>query len=62
MSLSGHKTLPMLKRYTHTNRKVNKEAVKKLEKYVNLDEFGHNLVKKQKIEEAEESKLINITS
>jgi len=62
MSLSGHKTLSMLKRYTHTNRKVKKEAVKKLEKYVNLEDFGHNLVTKPKIEEAEESRLINITS
>jgi len=62
MSLSGHKTLSMLKRYTHTNRKVKKEAVKKLEKYINLDEFGHNLVTKPKIEETEESKVINITS
>jgi len=51
-----------------TSPKINKrkqskkEAVKKLEKYVNLDEFSHNLVTKPKIEEAEESKLINITS
>ncbi len=42
--------------------KVKKEAVKKLEKYDNLDEFGHNLVTKPKIEEAEESRVVNITS
>ena len=44
MSLSGHKSLSMLKRYTHTNRNAKKEAVQKLEKYMIIEKDSHDLV------------------
>jgi len=44
MSLSGHKSLSMLKRYTHTNRNAKKEAVQKLDKYMIIEKDSHNLV------------------
>jgi len=44
MSLSGHKSLAMLKRYTHTHGKAKKEAVKKLDKYMEFGDSGHKLV------------------
>jgi len=44
MSLSGHKSLAMLKRYTHTHDKAKKEAVKKLDKYMKIEDSSHKMV------------------
>ncbi len=44
MSLSGHKSLAMLKRYTHTHDKAKKEAVKKLDKYIEIENSSHKMV------------------
>lgn len=62
MSLTGHKSLSMLKRYTHTNKNAKKEAVIKLEKYLNLPIYSHELVTSNEGENFDESKVINLSS
>jgi len=62
MSLSGHKSLSMLKRYTHTNKKAKQEAVKKLEKYMDFNKVGHNLVTKSLNDENKEIVLSSVSN
>lgn len=62
MSLSGHKSLSMLKRYTHTNKKAKQEAVKKLEKYMNFENNSHNLVTKSLNDENKEFAVSIVSS
>jgi len=62
MSLSGHKSVSMLKRYTHTNKNAKQEAVKKLEKYINIENNGHNLVTKPVSRKNEESVVISLSN
>jgi len=62
MSLTGHKSLSMLKRYTHTNKNAKKEAVKKLENHLKLPIYSHNLVTKTINEKLEESKVVHLST
>jgi len=62
MSLSGHKSLSMLKRYTHTNKNAKKEAVKRLEKYMKIENYSHNLVTNVELTLSKESQGSALTS
>jgi len=62
MSLSGHKSLSMLKRYTHTNKNAKKDAVKRLEKYMKIENNSHNLVTNVESTLSEESQGSALTS
>ena len=63
MSLTGHKSLSMLKRYTHINQYAKREAVKKLENHLNLPIYSHKLItinKEEKVDEKTEVSLYGI--
>jgi len=62
MSLSGHKSLTMLKRYTHTNKNAKKDAVKRLEKYMNIENNSHNMVTNVESIKDKDSKDIDLTN
>ena len=52
----------MLKRYTHTHTKAKKEVVKKLEKYLNIDNISHKLVTNDLLDKNQENDVINLSS
>ncbi|NIP39100.1 MAG: site-specific integrase [Candidatus Dadabacteria bacterium] len=62
MSLSGHRSISMLKRYTHTNRDAKKSAVQKLEKYVNFEKNSHKLVTNAENGESGKLEIVNLSS
>ena len=62
MSLTAHKSLSMLKRYTHTNQNAKRDAVKKLENHLNLPIYSHKLVKINKEEKVDEKTEVSLYS
>lgn len=62
MSLSGHKSLSMLKCYTHTNKKAKKEAVEKLEKYMKIEKYSNKMLTNDYSIIDKEPKVVNLSS
>jgi len=62
MALSGHKDITMLQRYSHTEEKAKKEAIKKLENRLNLANIDTYMDTKAENDDLEESNIINLTN
>jgi len=60
-SMSGHSVETLLKYYAKTNDNAKKEAMEKLDKYVNFLNNGHNIVTNPNILQHDEAKIANIT-
>ncbi|MCH7519565.1 MAG: tyrosine-type recombinase/integrase [Candidatus Dadabacteria bacterium] len=62
MALSGHKSMSMLKRYTHTKEEAKKSAMKKRENRVNISTMDTYLDTKPDIGNPDEDQVIPITN
>jgi hypothetical protein len=62
MALSGHKSMSMLKRYTHAKEEAKKSAMKKREKHVNISTMDTYLDTKPDIGNPDENQVVPITN
>jgi len=60
-SMSGHSVETLLKFYAKTNDIVKKEAIEKLDKYVNFLEYSHKMVTNTNKPEDSNASIINLT-
>ncbi|MDA2918597.1 tyrosine-type recombinase/integrase [Desulfobacterota bacterium AH_259_B03_O07] len=61
MSISGHRDISMLKRYSHTHEEAKKIAISKLEKGLKFETMDTYLDTKAKIEDKGDSEIIDLT-
>jgi len=62
MALSGHKSMSMLKRYTHAKEEAKKTAMKKRENHVNISTMETYLDTKADMDPLSDNAIIGLTN